>query len=124
MTLALMSFSYKLGLPAQADIVLDVRFLKNPYYIPDLQKLSGLDAEIGPYIESDPDFAIFYDHVTALLTTLLPRYLARDQPQFTIAVGCTGGRHRSVYMVQKLSDFLSAQGYKAIISHRDLEKSL
>lgn len=123
MTLVLQSFSYKLGVPAEADILFDARFLKNPHYDPALQALTGLDAAIGPYIESDPDFAVFYDHFTVLLITLLPRYLARDDnPDFTIAIGCTGGRHRSVYLVQKLGAFLSEAGYNVTLKHRDLKK--
>ncbi len=118
--LILTSFAYKHGLPADANLVFDVRFLKNPHYDPDLQGLTGLDAPIGPYIESDPDFAAFYTQLTDLLILLLPRYMERKQDYFTIAVGCTGGRHRSVYIAKKLSEFLSGQGYKVTLKHREL----
>jgi len=119
--LSLLSFAYKFGLPADANIVFDARFLKNPYYEPDLQKLTGLDAAVGPHIESDPDFPAFYAQLTTLLLLLLPRYAERDT-DFSIAIGCTGGQHRSVYIVEKLGGFLSQAGYKVDITHRELDK--
>ena len=121
LSIALTSFSIKRGLPRDADIVFDVRFLKNPHYVPELKALSGLDAHVGAYIEKDKDFSGFYQRLTALLLPLLPRYVDEGKRYLTIAIGCTGGRHRSVFIVQKLGAFLSAEGYNVSIRHRDVE---
>src|SRR5260221_14558967 len=91
------SFSYRNGLPRDADLVFDVRFLENPHYVPALRPLSGLDPAVGAYIEADPGFAPFLDRLTALLVPLLPRYDREGKSYLTIAIGCTGGQHRSVY---------------------------
>ena len=122
MHLTLMSFGYKRDLPPDAEIVFDVRFLKNPHYDPALQPFSGLDKSVGEHIESDPDFADFYAKLTALLTLMLQRHRDKERQTMTIAIGCTGGKHRSVYMVQKLGGFLEKEGYKVTLNHRDLEK--
>ncbi len=120
MRLNLVSFSFKQGLPATTDMVIDARFLKNPFYEKELSALSGLDKPAGDFIESDPEFLPFFQHLTSLLLPLLPRYLQKDRP-FTLAIGCTGGRHRSVYVVEKLAGFLRGQGYDVAITHRDLK---
>ena len=104
-------------------MVFDVRFLKNPHYDPALKPMSGLDAPVGDYIESDTGFADFFAHLTQLVTPLLPRYLDEGKNYLTIAIGCTGGRHRSVYLVQKLGAFLHAAGYNTTLRHRDLENN-
>jgi len=122
MKLSLTSFAYKLGIPANASMVFDARFLKNPYYDPELQHLTGLDTKVGPHIESDPDFVAFYEQLCELSLLLLPRFAERDK-DFAIAIGCTGGQHRSVYIVEKLGGFLSGNGYKFSITHRELEES-
>jgi UPF0042 nucleotide-binding protein len=119
--IVLLSFSFRQGLPEEADMVIDARFLKNPFYDPTLSAMSGLDKPAGDYIEADPDFVAFFQHLTALLVPLLPRYLEKDRPQFTLAVGCTGGRHRSVYTVEKLAGFLRGEGYAVTVRHRDLK---
>jgi UPF0042 nucleotide-binding protein len=121
LSLVLTSFSYKRGIPREADIVFDVRFLKNPHYDPTCRPLSGKDALVGAYIESDGDFAAFYNNLTQLILPLLPRYRKEGKKYLTVAIGCTGGRHRSVYMVQKLGGFLAKNDYKVILRHRDLE---
>lgn len=123
LSLVLTSFSFKQGIPREADIVFDVRFLKNPHYDPALMPLTGQDAAVGTYIESDPDFASFYKHLTDLLLPLLPRYRKEGKKYLTIAIGCTGGRHRSVYLVQKLGAFLEKNDYNIALRHRDLENS-
>jgi UPF0042 nucleotide-binding protein len=120
LSVVLTSFSFKYGIPREADMVFDVRFLKNPHYDPALKKLSGLDALVGAYIESDKDFSGFFRHITDLVTPLLPRYLEEGKQYLTIAIGCTGGRHRSVYTTQKLGDFLSRNGYNITLRHRDI----
>jgi RNase adapter protein RapZ len=121
LSVVLTSFSFKRGLPREADMVFDVRFLKNPHYDSELRPLSGLDVPVGAYIESDAGFADFFRHLTALVQPLLPRYLEEGKNYLTIAIGCTGGRHRSVYLVQKLGAFLHAAGYHTTLRHRDLE---
>jgi UPF0042 nucleotide-binding protein len=123
LSLVLTSFSFKQGIPREADIVFDVRFLKNPHYDPTLMPLTGQDKAVGKYIESDPDFASFYKHLTDLLLPLLPRYRKEGKKYLTIAIGCTGGRHRSVYLVQKLGAFLEKNDYNIALRHRDLENS-
>jgi RNase adapter protein RapZ len=114
------SFSYRQGLPREADLVFDARFLANPHYQESLRPLSGEDPEIGAYIEADPDFAGFLDSLTALLTVLLPRYEQEGKSYLTIAVGCTGGRHRSVYIARRLVEWLENQGRRVHLHHRDM----
>ncbi len=121
LSVVLTSFSFKLGIPREADMLFDVRFLRNPHYDSGLRQLTGLDAEVGKYIESDIDFANFFKNVTTLISQLLPRYLEEGKNYLTIAIGCTGGRHRSVYTVQKLGNFLEQAGYNITTRHRDLE---
>jgi UPF0042 nucleotide-binding protein len=115
------SFSFKHGIPREADMVFDVRFLKNPHYDTVLRPLSGMDESVGSYIESDAGFADFFGNLTTLISPLLPRYLEEGKSYLTIAVGCTGGRHRSVYVVRKLGEFLHGKGYNITMRHRDLE---
>lgn len=115
-----MSFSFKQGLPREADLVFDVRFLRNPHYHPDLREKTGLEDEVGAYIEEDPIFAEFYEKLCGLVEPLLPRYLAEGKSYLTVAVGCTGGKHRSVHTAKKLAGFLENKGYKVGIRHRDV----
>lgn len=121
LSVVITSFSFKQGIPREADMVFDVRFLKNPHYDLGLRPLSGLDENVGKYIESDAGFAGFFSNLTTLITPLLPRYLEEGKNYLTIAIGCTGGRHRSVYVTKKLSEFLSQSGYSITTRHRDLE---
>ncbi len=120
LSVVLTSFSFKNGLPREADMVFDVRFLKNPHYDDALRPLSGMDSAVGEHIETDAGFADFFGNLTALITPLLPRYLEEGKNYLTIAIGCTGGRHRSVYLVQKLGGFLHKAGYNVTMRHRDL----
>ncbi len=103
---ALVSFSYAYGLPRDADLVFDARFLRNPHYDPILQPRTGLDADVAAYIEADPDFPAFMRMIEQLLDLLLPRFIQEGKKYVTVAVGCTGGRHRSVRIVEKLADHL------------------
>jgi UPF0042 nucleotide-binding protein len=114
------SFSYRSGLPREADLVFDVRFLKNPHYVPELKAKSGLDPEVGAYIAKDPALATFLERTTAMLSPLLPLYAKEGKSYLTIAIGCTGGQHRSVYVAERLRTWLSAQGVAFNVSHRDL----
>ena len=118
----IMSFAYRRGLPHEADLVFDARFLKNPHYEDELRALTGQDAPIGEFIDRDPDFASYFGNLTSLLEPLLPRFSAEGKSYLTIAVGCTGGKHRSVYIAEKLNDWLTEQGERVIINHRDLNR--
>jgi UPF0042 nucleotide-binding protein len=114
------SFSYRNGLPRDADLVFDVRFLKNPHYVPELKAKTGLDKAVGAYIAKDPALATFLDRATAMLSPLLPLYAKEGKSYLTIAVGCTGGQHRSVYVTERLRKWLATRDVAFNVSHRDL----
>jgi len=116
------TFGFRKGLPRDADRAFDVRFLKNPHYDPELRPLSGRDDPVGAYIETDPTFQPFFDKLTDLLDLLLGGYQAEGKSYLTIAVGCTGGRHRSVYTAERLARWFEKQGKAAQLRHRDLDK--
>jgi len=117
--LSVMSFSYRRGLPREADLVFDVRFLKNPHYEQTLKPLTGRDPAVAAYVASDPGYRPFLDGLTALLQPLLPRFDAEGKSYLTIAIGCTGGRHRSVAVAEALADWLRGAGRSVTLSHRD-----
>ncbi len=117
-----MSFAYRRGIPHEADLVFDVRFLRNPHYDETLRPMTGLDEPVGAFIEGDPDFQRYVDNLKTLLEPLLPRYSAEGKSYLTIAVGCTGGRHRSVYVAKLLGSWLSQKGERVDISHRDINR--
>jgi UPF0042 nucleotide-binding protein len=120
LTVTLLSFGFKYGLPREADIVMDARFLKNPHWDDRLRPLTGLDKDVCAFIENDPDLTGFLQRFETLLLPLLPRYAAEGKTYLTVAVGCTGGRHRSVYCVEKLKLWLEAQGHAPSVQHRDI----
>ena len=120
--LSVLSFSYRHGLPRDADVVLDARFLRNPHYVPALKAKTGLDPEVGRYIAEDEDFAAFFQQFTNLVGGLLPRFEREGKSYLTIAVGCTGGRHRSVYLAERLSAWLREQGRTVTLRHRELDR--
>jgi len=101
--------------------VFDVRFLKNPHYVPELRPLTGLDAEVAAFIETDPDYRPFIDRLEDLIGPLLPRFDAEGKSYLTIAIGCTGGRHRSVAVAKRLADWLRNAGRSVSLSHRDTD---
>lgn len=115
------SFSFARGIPRDADMVFDVRFLSNPHYEPELRPQTGRDPAVGEFIGRDPDFAPFFDGLTALLAPLMPRYKAEGKSYLTLAVGCTGGRHRSVFIAEKLAKWFESRGQRIQLQHRDLE---
>lgn len=115
------SFSYRRGVPREADLVFDVRFLKNPHYEPLLKPLSGLDRPVAAYIRKDADYRPFLQGLTRLLEPLLPRYVAEGKSYLTIALGCTGGRHRSVFVAEELAAWLRDLGQRVQVHHRDLD---
>jgi RNase adaptor protein for sRNA GlmZ degradation len=116
------SFSFRQGLPREADLVFDVRFLDNPYYDPALRDMTGLDAAVGSFVASDPGYDAFFASLTGLLTPLLPRYDREGKSYLTIAIGCTGGRHRSVYVAEQLGRWLRAEGQVVTVAHRDVTR--
>jgi UPF0042 nucleotide-binding protein len=121
LTVFVTSFSYRHGVPREADLVFDVRFLKNPHYERSLSQLDGLDPEVGRFIETDPDFNSFYRSLVALLKPLLPRFAQEGKSYLTIAIGCTGGKHRSVFVAEKLTAALRAEGAHVGVVHRDIK---
>jgi len=122
MTLFLSSFGYKFGIPTDADMVLDVRFLPNPFFNDDLRTLSGLDPAVVAYVLERPETLEFLDQIERLLLFLLPRYLHEGKTYFTLAVGCTGGRHRSVVLIEEIARRLSSGGYSLQVRHRDVSR--
>lgn len=120
LAVAVVSFSYRHGLPREADLVFDVRFLANPHYDPALRPLDGRDAAVAGFIAADPALPVFLAGVTGLLDALLPRYESEGKSYLTIAIGCTGGQHRSVYVAERLVEWLRQKGRRVNLVHRDL----
>ncbi|MEQ8665085.1 MAG: RNase adapter RapZ [Rhodospirillales bacterium] len=116
------SFSFARGVPRDADLMFDVRFLNNPHYDEKLRDLSGLDEPVQKFLANDPDFVPFFDNLIQMLKPLLPRYAAEGKSYLTIAIGCTGGKHRSVATAEKLAAWLELKRYGPHVTHRDLEK--
>lgn len=119
-TLTLMSFGFARGLPRNADLVFDMRFLDNPHWQPDLRPKTGLDADVAAYIARDPAYAEALERIGGLVEFLLPRYAAEGKAYLTVAVGCTGGRHRSVHIAERLADRLRNAGFTLVLMHRDM----
>ncbi len=116
------SFSYKRGLPRGMDMVLDCRFLRNPYWEQSLRALDGRNAEIADYVAQDPRFAPFFDKMLDLARMLLPAYMDEGKAHFAIGFGCTGGQHRSVAIAEKMSQALAEDGWQVSTRHRELER--
>ncbi len=114
------SFSFRQGLPRDADLVFDVRFLSNPHYEPALRPLTGMDEAVKTFIRRDPAYTTFVDGLTGLLAPLLPRYKAEGKSYLTVAFGCTGGRHRSVFLAETLAAWFESLGEKVQVRHRDV----
>lgn len=115
------SFSYKRGLPRGIDMVFDCRFLRNPYWVPDLRSLNGMDARVADHVKADPRFATFFEKVLDLTQTLLPAYVDEGKSHFSIGFGCTGGQHRSVTLTETMAKALAEQGQQVSIRHRELD---
>ncbi|WP_026377839.1 RNase adapter RapZ [Aestuariimicrobium kwangyangense] len=118
--IAVMSFGFKNGLPIDADLVFDVRFLPNPHWVPELRPKTGLSQEVSSYVLSQPGAAEFLDQTEALLVTMAPGYVREGKRQCTIAIGCTGGKHRSTAISEALGARLTARGFRVNVTHRDL----
>lgn len=123
LTITVTSFSFRHGLPREADIVFDVRFLRNPHYDDRLRPFDGRNQDVADYIAADSAFSAFYERLVAFLTPLMPRFLAEGKSYLTIAVGCTGGRHRSVFVAEKLARELKLGGLAVTLVHRDVDRS-
>jgi len=121
-SLFLTSFGYKFGIPTDADMVLDVRFLPNPFFIEEMRPLSGLDQPVVRLVLERPETKEFLEHTLRLLRFLLPRYLHEGKSYFTLAIGCTGGRHRSVVLVEEIGGRLAADGHRVQMRHRDIAR--
>ncbi|MCD5029185.1 RNase adapter RapZ [Enterococcus asini] len=117
----MVSFGFKYGLPIDADIVMDVRFLPNPHYIDDLRPLTGMDQPVYEYVMSFPETEEFYEKFLDLLLTIMPGYVKEGKSSLTVAIGCTGGQHRSVALTERVGHALSKE-YKVNITHRDKDK--
>ncbi len=115
-----MSFSFRRGLPRAADLVFDVRFLDNPYYVPELREGTGLDAPVQAHIAADPGWEPFIGKLDDMLSFLLPRYASEGKSYLTIAIGCTGGRHRSVFTAEQIAARLRGEDTRVTVRHRDL----
>lgn len=122
MHVAVMSFGFKQGLPLDVDLVVDVRFLPNPYWDDDLRPLTGLDEPVRAFVLGQPLTTHFLERYEHLLALLVPAYAAEGKSYLTIAVGCTGGRHRSVAIVEELATWLRAHGHSPRVIHRDVER--
>jgi UPF0042 nucleotide-binding protein len=134
MVVSLISFAYPKGLPREADLVFDARFLRNPYYDPILRPLTGMQPAVGAYIEDDPDFTEFFTRLTEFVNLVLPRFVQEGKKYATITIGCTGGQHRSVYLVEKLANYLTERAsveaagtgpdgpWRVYVTHRELAR--
>lgn len=120
-TLNIMSFGFTRGVPRDADLVLDMRYLRNPHWVPVLRPGTGRDADVSAYIQDDVAYAASMEQIESLLYLLLPRYSAEGKSYVTIAFGCTGGRHRSVHVAERMVERLRAKGFSPTVTHRDLQ---
>ncbi|MEA2743247.1 MAG: RNase adapter protein RapZ [Acetobacteraceae bacterium] len=134
MAVSLVSFAYPKGLPREADLVFDARFLRNPHYDPILRPKTGMEPEVGAYVEADPDFSIFFSRIAEIIDLVLPRFVREGKKYATITIGCTGGRHRSVHLIEKLANHLTSRAtarradgggqalWRVFVTHRELAR--
>ena len=118
---SLVSFGYRYGLPSDADLAFDVRFLPNPHFVPQLRRYSGKNARVTRYIRSFPQTGEFLRRIEGLLAYLIPHYIREGKSYLTIAIGCTGGRHRSVMLAEAMARTLKKRGYTTKVEHRDID---
>ena len=122
MNLTIVSFGYKYGLPLDADLVMDMRFMPNPNYIPELKHKTGLDGQVQKYIKKNSVSMQFLQKYTDLISFLIPLYISEGKSYLTVAIGCTGGRHRSVFVAHYLAGILAGGGFRVSEFHRDVRK--
>lgn len=116
------SFGFKHGVPRDVDLVFDVRFIENPYFHPGLRELTGLDEPVVTFLDQQPDYVEFTSHLEGMLNFVMPRYVHEGKSYLTLAIGCTGGRHRSVALAEKVAKLMSQAGYRVVVSHRDVHR--
>jgi RNase adapter protein RapZ len=122
MLVSVVSFGYRYGVPSDADLVFDVRFLPNPHFVPSLRGFTGKDAKVRRYIRSFPQTGEFLKRINGLLAYLIPHYIQEGKSYLTIAFGCTGGKHRSVMLGEEVRSALEKHGFSAKVTHRDIDK--
>lgn len=122
LALTVQSFSYKRGVPLGADMVLDCRFLSNPYWKPELRAFNGLDQAVADYVGADSRFEPFFERLVEMVSMLLPAYVEEGRSHFSIGFGCTGGQHRSVFCAERVAEALAQQGWQVSIRHRELDR--
>lgn len=122
LTISITSFGFKNGMLMDGDLIFDVRFLPNPYYIPELKETSGVNEDVKNYVFKWPQTNIFISKVVDMLEFLIPFYIDEGKTQLVVGIGCTGGFHRSVAIANKIGDILSANGHRTIINHRDINR--
>jgi UPF0042 nucleotide-binding protein len=122
LTLSSMSFGFKNGVPTDADLVFDVRFLPNPHFVPEFRELTGKNPKVAQYVQSFPQTEEFLEKTTDMLEFLLPHYIQEGKSYLTVAFGCTGGQHRSVFIAEEMKRRLEAAGYRVKMSHRDMPR--
>ncbi len=123
MKVSLMTFGYKFGVPYEADLVFDVRFLQNPHFVPELKPLTGNEKNIQQYVLENKEAQGFLEHMKNFFAFLLPLFEQERRSYLTVAIGCTGGRHRSVAIANKMKDLFALLGYSATLTHRDMDRS-
>ncbi|MDE3105136.1 MAG: RNase adapter RapZ [Acidobacteriota bacterium] len=122
LTISTISFGFKNGVPSDADLVFDVRFLPNPHFVPEFRKLTGRHPRVAKYVRDFPQTQEFLDKATEMLTFLLPHYIKEGKSYLTVAFGCTGGQHRSVFLAEEMKKRLAAAGYRVKAAHRDMPR--
>jgi RNase adapter protein RapZ len=121
--LTVMSFGFARGLPRNADLVFDMRFLQNPHWVPELKPKTGLDPDVAAYVAADPAYTAIVGQIEALLLAVLPRYYVEGKSYVTVAIGCTGGRHRSVHVAERIAATLRGHGHNLLLTHRNLDST-
>jgi UPF0042 nucleotide-binding protein len=124
LVVTLMSFGFRYGTPASADLVFDVRFLPNPHFVPELKDFTGLDAPVAKFLAEKPEVGELENRLTEFLADLLPRYRREGKSYLTVALGCTGGKHRSIYLTERIAEKLNAKGFRVRVRHRELARQL
>jgi len=122
LTISTISFGFKNGVPAEVDLVFDVRFLPNPHFVPEFRKLTGRHPKVAKYVRQSPQTQEFLDKTTDMLAFLLPHYIKEGKSYLTVAFGCTGGQHRSVFIAEEMKKRLTAEGYRVKAAHRDMPR--
>ena len=124
LTVTVLSFGFKYGIPVDSDLVFDVRFIPNPFYIPELKQYSGNDEPVKNYVLKQTETQTFLEKLMDMLKYLIPNYIKEGKRQLIISIGCTGGRHRSVAIANELYERLNSENYNSKIEHRDVTEDL